>query len=153
MQEEQSSVGKVLSTRAMLPPMVGSRSTRVTGMPASAMSMAAWMPAMPPPMTRTSWVTDTMLLWSGLSSRTLATPLRTSSMDFCVPVSMSGWIQEHCSRMLTISNMNGFMPAWVTVRRKVVSCMRGEQAASTTRVSAFFCTASMMTRCPGSEQL
>ena len=51
MQAAQSSVGKVLSNMAMCPPIDGSRSTRITSLPASARVKAAWMPAMPPPTT------------------------------------------------------------------------------------------------------
>ena len=61
MQAEQSMVGKVLSSLAMTPPMVVSFSTMVTLRPASARSSAAWMPATPPPMTRTSLLTSTSL--------------------------------------------------------------------------------------------
>src|SRR3972149_2525762 len=53
MQTEQSSVGKFLSSAAILPPMDGPFSTSTTRAPASARSSAAWTPAMPPPMTRT----------------------------------------------------------------------------------------------------
>ena len=51
MQAAQSSVGKVLSNIAMWPPIDGSRSTRITSLPASARVSAASMPAMPPPTT------------------------------------------------------------------------------------------------------
>ena len=61
MQAEQSMVGKVLSRRAMVPPMVVSRSTMVTLRPASARSRAVWMPATPPPITSTSLLTLTSL--------------------------------------------------------------------------------------------
>ena len=53
MQTEQSSVGKFLSRAAILPPMDGPFSTRITLAPASARSSAAWTPAMPPPMMST----------------------------------------------------------------------------------------------------
>ena len=48
---EQSRVGKVSESWAMCPPIDGSRSTSTTWWPQSAMSRAAWIPAMPPPMT------------------------------------------------------------------------------------------------------
>ncbi len=51
MQAAQSSVGKVLSNIAMWPPIVPVRSTRYTRLPPSAISSAAWIPAIPPPMT------------------------------------------------------------------------------------------------------
>ncbi len=50
---EQSIVGKVLSSWLIRPPMLGPRSTKWTFTRASARSSAAWMPAMPPPNTRT----------------------------------------------------------------------------------------------------
>ncbi len=58
---EQSRVGKVSESWAMWPPMEGSRSTRTTWWPQSAMSRAAWMPAMPPPMTSARLVTGTVI--------------------------------------------------------------------------------------------
>ena len=58
---EQSSVGKVSESWAMWPPMEGSRSTSSTWWPQSAMSSAAWMPAMPPPMTSARLVTGTVI--------------------------------------------------------------------------------------------
>jgi hypothetical protein len=70
MQAEQSSVGNVLSNLAMWPPMVASRSTRKTFLPALARVRAAWMPAMPPPTTSTSGRMDTRWTWSGLWNRT-----------------------------------------------------------------------------------
>ncbi len=62
MQAEQSMVGKVLSSFTILPPMEGLRSTRVTGKPASATSIAAWMPAMPAPTTSTLRFTGMVLV-------------------------------------------------------------------------------------------
>src|SRR5512136_1142219 len=47
----------------------------------------------------------------------------------------------------------GFNPAAVTVLRNVFSCIRGEQAAMTTRFRRFFLMASRMAACPGSLQL
>ena len=51
----QSIVGKVLSSCAMTPPMLGVRSTRWTFVPLSARSSDACIPAIPPPMTRTGF--------------------------------------------------------------------------------------------------
>src|SRR5208337_1532198 len=51
---EQSLVGNVLSSCAMWPPIVGSRSIRWTTIPWFARSSAAWMPLIPAPMTTTS---------------------------------------------------------------------------------------------------
>ncbi len=55
------------------------------------------------------------------------------AVAFRVAFSGSFWCtHEHCSRMLALSQRNGFIPALATARRKVVSCMAGEQAATTT---------------------
>jgi hypothetical protein len=51
---EQSIVGNVLSSWAILPPMLGDFSTRYTLIPRLATSKAACIPAMPPPITRTA---------------------------------------------------------------------------------------------------
>ena len=50
---EQSLVGKVLSSCAITPPMLGFFSIRETSIPISAKSSAAWIPAIPPPITAT----------------------------------------------------------------------------------------------------
>ena len=104
MQAEQSMVGKVLSSLAMTPPMVVCFSTMVTLSPASARSRAAWMPATPPPMTRTSLLISTSFEKRGSSRRALATDILRMSQAFSVATGMSVWIQEQCSRMLPISN-------------------------------------------------
>ena len=72
MQAAQSRVGKVLSSWAILPPMVGCFSTMSTSKPASAMSSAVWMPAMPPPMTSARLVTGLSPAVRGAFSCTLA---------------------------------------------------------------------------------
>ena len=105
MQAEQSTVGKVLSSLAILPPMVGWRSTSTTGTPPSAQSRAAWMPATPPPMMSTRLLMSKDLENSGLSLRSLATAISTSSAALLVLATLSLPIQETCSRMLAISNM------------------------------------------------
>ena len=106
MQAAQSRVGKVLSSWAMLPPMVGFFSTMSTSKPASAMSSAVWMPAIPPPMTSARLVTG---LFAGGQRRVQVAPWRRRPwprmMAFSVPSALSLWIQEHCSRMLAISTM------------------------------------------------
>src|SRR5512136_1441006 len=55
MQIEQSFVGNVLSSWAILPPMLGVFSTMWTIIPLSARSRDACMPATPPPITMTSF--------------------------------------------------------------------------------------------------
>ncbi len=113
--------------------MNGSRSTRWTSYPLSAMSFAARIPATPAPITRAVFVTATSLLSSGSSSAARATDSSTSLFAFSVPASLSLWIQEQCSRMFAISKRKGFRPASATVARKVGSCIRGEHEATTTR--------------------
>ena len=58
---EQSRVGKVSESWLMWPPMEGDFSTSNTGLPALAMSSAAWMPAMPPPSTSAFLVMGTRM--------------------------------------------------------------------------------------------
>ena len=58
---EQSSVGKVSESWLMCPPIDGLFSTSTTSWPASAMSSAAWIPAMPPPSTSAVRVTGTRI--------------------------------------------------------------------------------------------
>jgi len=132
---EQSRVGKVSESWDMCPPSEDERSTRTTSAPPSARSRAVWMPAMPPPITRARRVTGTRIGSKGRSRDTLLTVARTSEMAFFVACSRSEWTHEHCSRRLVISQRYGFRPAVWQVLRKVVSCMRGEQAATTTPVS------------------
>ena len=150
---EQSSVGKVSESWLMWPPMEGSLSTRITSWPPSAMSSAAWMPAMPPPMTRARLVTGTVMVSSGRLCLTFSTIMRTISIALAVASSLSSWTQEQCSRMLAISHRNGLRPAWSAARRKVFSCMRGEQAATTTPVSSFSSMAFLTRVWPGSEHM
>src|SRR5512136_2922924 len=52
---EQSFVGNVLSSWAILPPMLGVFSTMWTIIPLSARSRSAWIPATPPPITITDF--------------------------------------------------------------------------------------------------
>ena len=135
MQEEQSSVGKVLSSWAILPPMVGFDSTISTSNPASAISRAVCIPAMPPPITSARFVTGVEPAVSGLSSVAFATAAFISAIAFCVPTALSLWTQEHCSRMLATSSIYGFMPTDWTALRNVFSCILGEQVHITTLVS------------------
>ena len=57
MHPEQSSVGNVLSSCAIRPPILGVFSTRYTLCPSSARSRDACIPAIPPPITSASGVT------------------------------------------------------------------------------------------------
>ena len=130
---EQSSVGKVSESWPMWPPMEGAFSTRTTWWPPSAMSSAAWMPAMPPPMTSARLVTGTLIGCERLVVLDLLhhQPHDVDGLDGG-RLARSSWTQEQCSRMLAISHRKGFSPASATALRKVFSCMRGEQAATTT---------------------
>ena len=134
---EQSSVGKVSLSWLMWPPIEASFSMSTTSWPPSAMSSAAWMPAMPPPITRARLVTGMWMLSSGRLCLTFSTMVRAMSMALAVASPRSSWIQLQCSRMLAISHMNLLRPAWSQARRKVFSCMCGEQAATTTPVRSF----------------
>ena len=150
---EQSSVGNVSLSWLMWPPMDASFSMRTTSWPPSAMSSAAWMPAMPPPMTRARLVTGILMTSSGLLCLTFSMIVRPMSMALAVASSLSSWIQEQCSRMLAISHMNLLRPAWSAARRKVFSCMCGEQAAMTTPVRLFSSIAFLTRAWPGSEHM
>ena len=56
---------------------------------------------------------------------------------FLVASSISLWIQEQCSRILAISTIYGFKPAFFAAFLKVVSCIRGEQQHTTIPVRCF----------------
>ena len=105
MQAAQSSVGNVLSIWVILPPIVGFFSTMSTSKPASAMSKAVCIPAMPPPMTSARFFTGLVPATNGAFSWTFAMAARPRIIAFSVAVAFSLWIQEHCSRMLAISTM------------------------------------------------
>ena len=89
MHAAQSSVGNVLSIWVILPPMVGFFSTMSTSKPASAMSSAVWMPAMPPPMTSARFVTGLVPAVSGALSCTFAMAARPRMTAFSVASSLS----------------------------------------------------------------
>ncbi len=150
---EQSRVGKVSDSWLMWPPIDGSFSTSTTSTPPSAMSSAAWMPAMPPPMTRARLVTGIRIVSRGAFRFTFSTMDRQASMALSVAFSRSSWIHEQCSRMFAISARKGFSPSEATARRKVFSCMCGEQAATTTPSSFFSRIASLTRAWPGSEHM
>ena len=154
MQMEQSMVGKVLSIWAILPPIEGSFSTMCTSKPESARSRADWMPATPPPMIRTDRVTGTLVSSCSSSRRTFATAIRTRSLALSVPCFFSyRWIHEQCSRMLAISKRYLLRPPRSTVARKVGSCSRGEQEATTIRLRSCSAIMSSIVSWPGSEQV
>jgi hypothetical protein len=75
------------------------------------------------------------------------------SMALLVVASLFSWTQEQCSRILAISQRKGFNPASAQARRKVGSCMRGEQAATTTPVRFFSLMAFLIICWPGSEHM
>lgn len=152
-QAEQSRVGKVLSSWDILPPILGVFSTMSTGYPASAMSNAVWIPAMPPPITRARLVTRLSPGFSGVFKFTLATAARIRITAFSVASSISLWIQEQCSRMFAISTIYGFNPARSAAPRKVVSCIRGEQEQTTMPLRFFSWIAARIFSCPASEHI
>ncbi len=102
MQAAQSSVGKVLSRRAMFPPIVDSRSTRYTSRPVSASSRAAWIPAMPPPTISVAGFSGAYVTSSGWCRATRRVAAATSAFALVVAAWRSPWIQAQCSRMLAI---------------------------------------------------
>ena len=134
-QAEQSKVGKVLSSCAMCPPTDGSFSTKYTWKPASAISSAHCIPAIPPPIISADGVTPTRIGSKDSNKDALATALAISSFAFSVPFSLSEWTQLHCSRIFAISRQYAFKPASSHALLNVTSCMRGEQEATTTRSS------------------
>jgi len=100
----QSSVGKVSDSWLMCPPIEGSFSTSTTSPPPSAMSSAAWMPAMPPPMTSARRSMGMRMGVKGTLRLTFSTMARPSAMALTVASSRSSWIHEQCSRTLAISH-------------------------------------------------
>ena len=131
-QAAQSKVGNVLSNLAMCPPIEGSLSTRYTVFPASAISRAACIPAIPPPMTKTLGFISTKRLSKGSWCITLNTAALTSSLAFSVATCSSSCTQETCSRILAIWKRYGLSPAFSQAFLKVFSCILGEQEATTT---------------------
>ena len=101
---EQSSVGNVSESCDMWPPIDGSFSTNITLWPQLAMSSAACMPAIPPPITSAFFVMGTWIGVSGELRRTFSTSPCTISMAFSVVSSPLGCTHEQCSRRLAISH-------------------------------------------------
>ena len=133
-QEAQSRVGNVLSSIAILPPTVTFFSTISTGKPASAISRAAVIPAIPPPITRARFVIGVSPGVKGVSRIVLAIAALPRAIAFSVASAMSFITHEHCSRMLAISTLYGLTPARSAQLRNVFSCIRGEQEQRTTPV-------------------
>ena len=96
MQAEQSNVGKVLSSWAILP-------TISTLYPASAISRAVWIPAIPPPITKALFSTWLSPDTSGVFKSAFATAAFTREIAFSVPSSLFLWTHEQCSLILAIS--------------------------------------------------
>ena len=103
MQAEQSNVGKVLSSWAILPPILGCFSTISTLYPASAISRAVWIPAIPPPITKALFSTWLSPDTSGVFKSAFATAAFTREIAFSVPSSLFLWTHEQCSLILAIS--------------------------------------------------
>ncbi len=71
--------------------------------------------------------------------------MATSSLAFSVARSFSlECTQEHCSRMPTNSNMKGFSPTSFKVSWNRISCVRGVQEATTTRLIPLSSTAALI---------
>ena len=137
----------------MRPPRKGRFSMSVTFMPRSARSRAAISPPTPPPITSAAGWIGMRRFSSGTRWRARFTAARTRREALAVAASLSSITQETCSRMFTCSNRYWLRPARSTVRRKVIWCSVGEQAATMTRLrpcSLIFCSISAW---PGSEQL
>ena len=111
------------------------------------------MPAMPPPTTRTSGLTATSMGLSGsLYGSLWICALR---MRFALAVAATGSTVTHeqCSRTFAICRRNGLRPASPAALRKVGSCIVGEQAATTTRLSPISWMSFLIRSCPGSEHM
>ncbi len=149
---EQSRVGNVSESCAIRPPIEGVRSTRRTSNPASAISSAAWIPLIPPPMTRHLAAWPTSIGDRGWFPFTFSTIARAMRIALSV-VSGPSWTHEHPSRMFAISRRYGLSPASSAARRNVVSCIEGEQAATTTPVRRWSPIAFLIMSWPGSEHM
>ena len=104
-QEAQSKVGNVLSNIAIFPPTVGFFSTMSTGNPASAISNAAVIPAIPPPITRALFVTGVSPSVRGVSKIDFAIAALPSAIAFSVASFTSFKTQDVCSRMFATSTL------------------------------------------------
>ena len=138
-QEEQSRVGNVLSSCDILPPILGVFSTISTSYPASAISRAVWIPAIPPPMIRALFVTRLSPGWRGVFKFTFAIAALARITAFFVASS--------------ISTMYGFRPALSAAFLNVASCIRGEHEQTTTPVRFFSLMASWILAWPASEHM
>ena len=88
-QAAQSSVGNVLSSCDIFPPIVGFFSTMSTSNPASAISSAVCIPAIPPPITSARFVTGLSPGVSGALRFTFATAAFARIIAFSVPTGIS----------------------------------------------------------------
>src|SRR5512133_981475 len=133
--------------------MEGDLSIITTLCPVLAISRAAWMPAIPPPITIAVFVTGTFIGWRAELSFTFSTCVLTISTAFLVVRSFFSCTQEQCSLRFAISQRNGFNPASEHAFLKVGSCILGEHAATTTPVRLCSLTASLIRVWPGSEHM
>ena len=104
-QDAQSRVGNVLSSIAIFPPTVTFFSTMSTGNPASAMSRAAVIPAIPPPITKARFVTGVSPGVSGVSKIVFAIAAFPRAIAFSVASSGFFKTHEHCSRIFATSTL------------------------------------------------
>ena len=115
------------------PPSSFSLSTRWTGYPWAAMSRAAVIPVIPPPMTAAALVTGISAPTRGSSRHALAMAILRRSLALLVAASCSCmWIQEHWSRMLAMLNRYLFRPPFLQASLKRGSWVLGVQDATTT---------------------
>jgi len=121
----------------MCPPSDGDRSTRMTCTPPSAMSSAACMPAMPPPITRAFLVSGTRIGESGALRCTLATIERMMSNGLDRRLFAIGVDPRALLAQVGALAQVRVQPAAATVLRNVFSCIRGEHAPTITPVSLY----------------
>jgi len=133
--------------------MLGCFSTISTLNPASAISSAVCIPAIPPPITNALFSTPLSPDTNGALRIAFATAAFTSAIAFSVPCSLSLCTHEQCSLIFAISTRYGFNPAFAAALRNVVSCILGEHEATTTlsRLCSFI--ASFNKFCPISEHI
>ncbi len=105
-------VGKVLSIWVIFPPMEASLSTRTTSWPPSAISSAACMPAMPPPMTMAFLVMGTVAICKGLLRKALDTAILTSCSALAVASALS-W----CTPVVLLTDIDHFHHKIDSIRR------------------------------------
>src|SRR5664280_174936 len=98
---------KSLPTFTMAPPIVGCSSIRQVFIPCLASDSDALIPEIPPPITAALLVVFRSIGSRGCEYFTFLIDAFTSDIAFSVALSISGFTQEHCSRILAISSRYG----------------------------------------------